>query len=227
MDNGVGGTSDRVAYTPGGLAHLDQWGALRYAANQAFLAFVYADWVSDPVKGETARSFAERQITYMLGDNPRNSSYVIGYGNNSPQHPHHRTSHGSWSDSQSTPADHRHVLYGALVGGPSKTDTYTDSINDYVSNEVATDYNSAFTGALAKMMLLHGQGQQPQPQFPAAETPEDEMFVEASVNASGSNFVEIRALLNNRSGWPATGQQVDVLPLLSGPQRSNCRRVRS
>lgn len=200
---GVGGTSDRVAYTPGGLAHLDQWGALRYAANQAFLAFVYADWVSDPVKGETARSFAERQITYMLGDNPRNSSYVIGYGNNPPQHPHHRTSHGSWSDSQSTPAEHRHVLYGALVGGPSKTDTYTDSINDYVSNEVATDYNSAFTGALAKMMLLHGQGQQPLPQFPAAETPEDEMFVEAYVNASGSNFVEIRALLNNRSGWPA------------------------
>lgn len=200
---GVGGTSDRVSYTPGGLAHLDQWGALRYAANQAFLAFVYADWVSDPVKETTARSFAERQITYMLGDNPRNSSYVIGFGNNSPQHPHHRTSHGSWSDSQSSPVDHRHVLYGALVGGPSKTDSYTDSISDYVSNEVATDYNSAFTGALAKMVLLHGQGQQPLAQFPPAETREDEMFVEASVNTSGSNFVEIRALLNNRTGWPA------------------------
>ena len=200
---GVNGTSDRVAYTPGGLAHLDQWGALRYAANQAFLAFVYADWVSDSAKAAQARTFAERQITYMLGDNPRNSSYVIGFGNNAPQHPHHRTSHGSWSDSQSTPANHRHILYGALVGGPSKTDSYTDTISDYVSNEVATDYNAAFTGALAKMMLLHGQGQQPLSSFPAAETPEDEMFVEAAVNASGSNFVEIRALLNNRSGWPA------------------------
>ncbi|WP_339824932.1 glycoside hydrolase family 9 protein [Paenibacillus sp. FSL R7-0163] len=200
---GVGGTSDRVAYTPGGLAHLDQWGALRYAANQAFMAFVYSDWVSDPVKKDTARSFAERQITYMLGDNPRNSSYVIGYGNNSPQHPHHRTSHGSWNDSQTVPVNHRHVLYGALVGGPSKTDSYNDSINDYVSNEVATDYNAAFTGAIAKMVLLHGQGQQPLAQFPPAETREDEMFVEASVNASGSNFVEIRALLNNRTGWPA------------------------
>lgn len=199
---GVGGTSDRVTYTPGGLAHLDQWGALRYAANQAFLAFVYSDWVSDPVKQMQARSFAERQITYILGDNPRNSSYVIGFGSNSPQHPHHRTSHGSWSDSQSLPVNHRHVLYGALVGGPSKTDSYTDTISDYVSNEVATDYNAAFTGALAKMMLLHGQGQQPLAQFPP-ETREDEMFVEASVNASGSNFVEIRALLNNRTGWPA------------------------
>lgn len=200
---GVNGTSDRVAYTPGGLAHLDQWGALRYAANQAFMAFVYADWVSDPVKKSTAQTFAERQITYMLGDNPRSSSYVIGFGANAPQHPHHRTSHGSWSDSQTTPANHRHVLYGALVGGPSKTDSYTDTISDYVSNEVATDYNSAFTGALAKMMLLHGQGQQPLVNFPPAETREDEMFTETSVNASGSNFVEIRALLNNRSGWPA------------------------
>ncbi|WP_340025283.1 glycoside hydrolase family 9 protein [Paenibacillus sp. FSL K6-1096] len=200
---GVNGTSDRVTYTPGGLAHLDQWGALRYAANHAFLAFVYADWVTDPVKKNTAQTFAERQINYMLGDNPRNSSYVIGFGENAPKHPHHRTSHGSWADSQTTPANHRHVLYGALVGGPSQTDAYTDSISDYVSNEVATDYNSAFTGSLARMMMLHGQGQQPLANFPAPETREDEMFTETSVNASGSNFVEIRAILNNRSGWPA------------------------
>ncbi|AWB46889.1 endoglucanase [Paenibacillus sp. CAA11] len=200
---GVPETGERVTYTPGGLAHLDQWGALRYAANEAFLAFVYADWETDPVKKQTARSFAEKQILYMLGDNPRNSSYVVGYGNNSPQHPHHRTAHGSWADSQSVPSEHRHVLYGALVGGPSKTDAYTDSIGDYVSNEVAIDYNAAFTGALAKMAILHGKGQEPLAQFPDPEVPEDEMFVEASVNASGSNFVEIRALLNNRSGWPA------------------------
>ncbi|WP_339159733.1 glycoside hydrolase family 9 protein [Paenibacillus sp. FSL W8-0186] len=200
---GVSGTGERVTYTPGGLAHLDQWGALRYAANQAFLAFVYSDWVSDPVKKARARTFAESQILYMLGDNPRSSSYVVGFGNNAPEHPHHRTSHGSWADNQQTPANHRHILYGALVGGPTKNDSYTDSIGDYVSNEVATDYNAAFTGALAKMVLLHGQGQQPLPSFPSPEVREDEMFVEASVNVSGSNFVEIRALLNNRSGWPA------------------------
>ncbi len=204
---GVSGTGEKITYTPGGLAHLDQWGALRYSANQAFLAFVYSDWVSDATKKINARSFAEQQILYMLGDNPRNSSYVVGFGDNSPQHPHHRTSHGSWADSQSVPANHRHVLYGALVGGPSKTDAYTDSIGDYVSNEVATDYNAGFTGALAKMMLLHGVGQQPLSSFPAPETREDEMFVEASVNASGSNFIEIRALLNNRSGWPARSSE--------------------
>ncbi|MNW25578.1 Endoglucanase 1 precursor [compost metagenome] len=200
---GVEGTGERISYTPGGLAYLDQWGVLRYAANQAFLAFVYSDWVTDEGKKDNAREFAESQILYMLGDNPRNSSYVVGFGNNAPEHPHHRTSHGSWADSQSVPGDHRHVLYGALVGGPNKTDGYTDSIGDYVSNEVATDYNAAFTGALAKMALLHGQGQQPLADFPTPEVREDEMFVEAAVNASGNNFVEIKALLNNRSGWPA------------------------
>jgi len=200
---GVTGTGERISYTPGGLAYLDQWGALRYSANQAFLAFVYSDWTSDPVSKSSSKAFAEQQLLYMLGDNPRNSSYVIGYGNNSPEHPHHRTSHGSWADSQTSPVNHRHILYGALVGGPSRTDTYTDSISDYVSNEVATDYNAGFTGALAKMMILHGNGQQPLANFPQPEVREDEMFVEAAVNAKGNNFIEIRALLNNRSGWPA------------------------
>lgn len=200
---GVPGTNERIRYTPGGLAHLDQWGALRYAANQAFIAFVYADWVNDAAKAARYRQFAENQILYMLGDNPRNSSYVVGFGNNPPKRPHHRTSHGSWADSQSVPADHRHVLYGALVGGPDATDQYTDSIGDYISNEVATDYNAGFTGALAKMMLIHGQGQAPLANFPAPEIRDDEMFVEAGINAQGSHFIEIRAVVNNRSGWPA------------------------
>ena len=29
------------------------------------------------------------------------------------------------------------------------------------------------------------------------------MFVEAAINATGSNFTEIKALVNNQSGWPA------------------------
>ena len=200
---GTADTGERITYTPGGLAWLDQWGSLRYAANAAFLAFVYSDWVADPVKKQRYRDFAVRQILYILGDNPNNRSYVVGFGNNPPQHPHHRTSHGSWADSLSVPANHRHILYGALVGGPDSSDRYTDSISDYVSNEVAVDYNAGFTGALAKMMLLYGQGQQPLPNFPAPEVREDEMFVEAAFNSTGPNYTEIRALVNNRSGWPA------------------------
>ncbi|KAF4323903.1 hypothetical protein G195_001864 [Phytophthora kernoviae 00238/432] len=70
-------------------------------------------------------------------------------------------------------------------------------------NEVATDYNAGFTGALAKMNLLFGQNDQPIANFPAPEVKTDEFFVEAAVKASGSNYTEIKAQLNNRSGWPA------------------------
>ncbi len=202
--SGTTDTGERITYSPGGLAWLDSWGALRYAANASFLAFVYSDWLDsrDATKAQKYRDFAISQIDYMLGDNPRNSSYVVGFGDNPPQRPHHRTAHGSWADSQTVPADHRHVLYGALVGGPNASDAYEDDIGNYVTNEVATDYNAGFTSALAKMYLLYGG--QPLSNFPVPETPtDDEMFVEASVNSSGATYTEIKALLNNRSGWPA------------------------
>lgn len=40
----VGVGSERITYTPKGLAWLDGWGSLRYATTTAFLADVYADW---------------------------------------------------------------------------------------------------------------------------------------------------------------------------------------
>ena len=41
------------------------------------------------------------------------------------------------------------ILYGALVGGPSNTDTHNDARPDHESNEVTTDYNAGFQGVLA------------------------------------------------------------------------------
>jgi hypothetical protein len=54
--------------------------------------------------------------------------------------------------------NNRHVLFGALVGGPSSPDdnAYTDDRTNYVTNEVALDYNAAFTGALARMSSEFG-----------------------------------------------------------------------
>ena len=40
-------------------------------------------------------------------------------------------------------------MYGALVGGPSNTDTHNDARSDHESNEVTTDYNAGFQGVLA------------------------------------------------------------------------------
>ncbi len=182
---------------------LDQWGSLRYAANTSFVALVYADAITDATLKARYHDFALRQIDYALGENPRNSSYVVGFGANPPKNPHHRTAHGSWTDQLTFPVESRHVLYGALVGGPSSNnDAYTDDRGNYVNNEVATDYNAGFTGALARLAQEYGGA--PLANFPQPEAVVgNEMFVEAAINATGSNFTEIKALVNNQSGWPA------------------------
>ncbi len=147
---------ERISYSPGGLASLAEWGSLRYAANTAFLAFIYGDWVKDLNKKEKYHSFAESQINYMLGSNPQRRSYVVGFGNNPPTHPHHRNAHGSWANNINIPVKSKHILYGALVGGPDRNDNYTDVRSDFKMNEVATDYNAGFTGAIAKMYSKYG-----------------------------------------------------------------------
>ncbi|WP_084958068.1 glycoside hydrolase family 9 protein [Thermoactinospora rubra] len=199
----VGVNGQRVPYSPGGQAVLDRWGSLRYAANTAFAALVHSDSIGDATRKARYHDFAKRQIDYALGDNPRGSSYVIGFGTNPPKNPHHRTAHGSWSDQITNPEHTRHTLYGALVGGPpAPDDQYTDKRDDYVMNEVATDYNAGFTSALARLYAEYGGA--PAANFPPKETPDGpEIFVEAAVNASGQNFTEIKAIVRNRSAWPA------------------------
>jgi endoglucanase len=197
----TGYDGQRISYTPGGLAWLDQWGVLRYAANTSFVAFVYSDGLADAAKRARYHDFAVRQIDYMLGANPRGSSYVVGFGANPPRNPHHRTAHGSWVNDINTPIDQRHVLYGALVGGPGNDDAYVDSRSDYVHNEVATDYNAGFVGAVARMYQEFGGT--PLANFPTAEAPGDELYTRAAVSVVGSNFTELTIRLTNTSAWPA------------------------
>ena len=148
LNSWVNGTNG-VQITAGGLRFISQWGSLRYAANTAMLAGVYADSVTDP--NGAYSQLATDTIDYILGDNPRNSSYEVGYGINSPQQPHHRAASGVGWDGFRNGLPNENILYGALVGGPSQANdfAYTDVRSDYIANEVAIDYNSGFTGALA------------------------------------------------------------------------------
>ena len=195
----------KIKTTPGGLVYLDRWGVLRYAANAAFLAFLYSDDLKraklDPARVATYHDFAVRQMRYILGDNPLKRSFVVGFGNNPPMNPHHRTAHGSWSSNMNDPQQTRHVLYGALVGGPELTEKYSDNRHHYVSTEVALDYNAAFTGALAR--LLQEFGGMADSTFPRPEKPDDELFVTAKLVAAGPYYVEVSATLHNQTGWPA------------------------
>lgn len=199
-----------ITYTPGGLAWLSQWGSLRYATTAAFLAFVWSDdqTVGTASKKEAYRNFAERQINYALGDNPRGGSYEVGFGENAPVHPHHRTAHGSWSSMLSVPAFHRNILYGALVGGPNSDDSWVDDITDYRLNEVATDYNAGFVGSLAKMYDMYGGNplaNWPQPEdFRAKEDNMNEYFVRGWIIYEGFGTLNLMFQVNNRSTRPAT-----------------------
>lgn len=197
----TGCNGERINYTPKGLAWMDTWGSLRYATTMSFLADVYASYSGCTAsKVKTYKDFAKSQIDYALGSTGK--SFVVGYGTDSPANIHHRTAHSSWSDQQEVPAYHRHVLYGALVGGPDSKDVYEDSIKNFTCNEVACDYNAGFTGLLAREYDSYGGD--PIANFSAVEKKtNNEFFVEAGVNAKGPNFVEIKALLNNKSGWPA------------------------
>ena len=148
LDAWVNGESG-VKITDGGLRFISPWGSLRYAANTAMLAGVVADELINP--GGTYSDLAIKTMDYILGDNPRESSYMVGFGENSPKQPHHRAASGvGWNEFNDDLAN-AHTLYGALVGGPSEANdfAYRDIRSDYISNEVAIDYNAGFSSALA------------------------------------------------------------------------------
>jgi endoglucanase len=208
----TGVNGQKVTYSPGGEAFLDTWGSLRYSSNTAYAALQFSDWLNaqgkDAAKSQTYHDFGVRQIDYVLGDNPAKESYEIGFTNSGkntkwPQNPHSRAAHGSWSQSMTEPAATRHVDYGLLVGGPgSADDGFSDERSNYGETEGALDYNAGFSSALAA--LTDEYGGTPLANFPPKETPDGpEEFLQAAVNAAGTNFYEIKAQVVNKSGWPA------------------------
>ncbi|MBQ8117350.1 MAG: glycoside hydrolase family 9 protein [Lachnospiraceae bacterium] len=200
LDYWAGISERHIQYSPKGLAWLDNWGSLRYASTTAYIALVYSRWDGCPAdRKDKYFDFAESQANYILGDT--GFSYLIGFGEKYPEHPHHRTAHGPYADNMNEPEEHRHVLYGALVGGPDASDNYQDVISNYNCNEVACDYNAGFTGLMAGLYsVYHGKTLK---DFGAVETPGAEMYVEGGINVPGDDFIEIRAYVYNISAWPA------------------------
>ena len=189
----------------GGLRWLTDWGSLRYANTAAFIAEVASDTIFKGEDTSAYREFAELQVNYALGDNPSNFSYLIGYGDNYPQQPHHRTAHGSWKNDERTPVNTRHILYGGLVGGPDREGGYVDERGKYVYVEVATDYNAGFTAMLCKMVDQYGGTKDPS--FPPKEVHDSpEFYVEASTNGASGGGITVSFKITNHSAWPARVQ---------------------
>ncbi len=197
----TGLNGERITYSPQGLAWLDSWGSLRYSTTEAFVALVYSNSdVCPDSKKATYHDFGVAQVNYALGDTGR--SYLIGFGEDYPQNPHHRTAQGSYCNNMNEPSEARHTLYGALVGGPDSNDGYQDEVSNYINNEVACDYNAGIVGALA--CLYEEFGGQTLVNFGAVEeVTVDEVYIDACINVSGDNHLEVKAYVTNTSAWPA------------------------
>ncbi len=191
-------TSDLL---PGGAVYVSNWGCLRYATGVGWIAAVAADELfADDAKYDTYMTLAETQVNYCLGDNPDGRAYAVGYDETAPLNPHHRTAHGSPNNSFYDPEQSRHILYGALVGGPTQSGDYEDDRNNYINNEVATDYNAAYTALLCRMVTEYGGTSDPD--FPYPEVRDDELFVEAKHTADAScSTVSLK--VTNQTAWPA------------------------
>ncbi len=198
-----------VARTPAGMAWLSGWASARYNTMTAFIALVYRKHLvaqaGDPNAIESYLNFATEQVNYVLGDNPLDMSYVVGFGDRWSQVAHHRASHGSTTNDVSNPALPRFVLYGGLAGGPKLDDGYTDDRNAFSLTEVATDMNAGLNGAFAGLVDAYGlAGNEPDPDFPPAQPAYDEVFATARLvqQQPASLGTQVSVTLVNETAYP-------------------------
>ncbi|KOM39138.1 hypothetical protein LR48_Vigan03g252000 [Vigna angularis] len=162
----------QAQYTRGGLLYKGSESNLQYVTSTSLLLLTYAKYLSanggvvrcgtSTVTGENLVALAKTQVDYVLGDNPRKMSYMVGFGENYPKHVHHRgsslpsvrsrTQHISCNEGFQylyAGSPNPNELVGAIVGGPDSNDNFSDDRNNYQQSEPATYINAPFVGALA------------------------------------------------------------------------------
>ncbi|CAL5433186.1 unnamed protein product [Camellia sinensis] len=172
-----GSGSVQISTTPGGLMYYRDSSNLQYVTSASMVLLVYSK-ILDAAKiqgvqcGSThfsnsqIKALAKKQVDYILGNNPKNMSYMVGFGSKYPLQLHHRgssipsiQSHPSkvgcndgfstWYSS-SKPNPNTHV--GAIVGGPDSSDHFNDVRSDYSHSEPTTYMNAAFVGSVAALL---------------------------------------------------------------------------
>ena len=144
--------------------------------------------------------------TVLAGKNgthgPR--SFVVGYNSTSVKNPHHRAASGLTMAED--PREQKHVLWGALAGGPDGNDAHSDSTNDWRENEVTIDYNAAFVGACAAMYEFYGT-----PDMAITENFPPEEVVDPDAEGSGYWVEAIAVDKHNSDGAGTTQVSIKVL----------------
>ncbi|KAL7118674.1 hypothetical protein ACP275_02G017400 [Erythranthe tilingii] len=165
-------TSYHIEFTHGGLIYRPGGSNLQHATTISFLLLVYANYLEKSSQivncGEVSisptmlRQIAQKQVNYILGENPKGMSYMVGYSSLYPQRIHHRGSsipsikdhpkavscnEGTVYFNSSNP--NPNLLVGAIVGGPGEDDAYDDDRGDFRKSEPTTYINAPFVGVLA------------------------------------------------------------------------------
>lgn len=146
-------------------------------------------------------------MEYIMGKNPMNRPYIVGYSETAASHPHHRAAHGSKTLNMDEPADQTHVLWGALVGGPDSDDWHRDITKDYIYNEVAVDYNAGFVGACAGLYTYCGtEDMKSEENFPPSEESMkgeiNEFYVEACIRQENTARSQVEVTIYNDTSLP-------------------------
>jgi hypothetical protein len=204
-----------IATTPAGFSYLTSWGSARYNTAAQLEALVYRkNFPTDP-DSVLFTNWAMGQMNYLMGDNPADWSYIVGFGSTTPgvgsevggtataaSHPHQGDAQGSLDNSQTDPLNDKHILWGALVGGPSSTDEPDDVTTDFVLNEVAVDYNAGFVGALAGLYQYYGQSQTMTDFTPPAEAAQTPYYATATLNQNSDQGTQLTVNINNMATQP-------------------------
>lgn len=143
------------------------WANLQFSTTSASLALINAKYTRDGNKKDALKNYARSQVDYAIGGNGFRS-YVIGWGYKYPRYPHHAPAScpdlpapcGKAQFTSRSP--NPQILYGAMVAGPggerknrdAPDEAYEDKRDDYVTNEVALDYNGGLGTALAGLIEL-------------------------------------------------------------------------
>ncbi|WP_299184336.1 glycoside hydrolase family 9 protein [uncultured Aquimarina sp.] len=153
-------------YTPGGLwifrAGHNEFNSYQTVGN-AYLAYALAEFVgSEDSKYREYKNYAINQIEYLSGKNPRNSSYIGGFGPNYPRRIHHRAANNDTTLRSGAPDD-QYVLNGALVSGPDSNDNYSNDRTNHRQTEPTLSPNSLLTILAAQMVKEYDLGGEPTP----------------------------------------------------------------
>ncbi|KAK8936819.1 Endoglucanase 13 [Platanthera zijinensis] len=166
---------NNVKISPGGILWFQPWNNLQYTTAAMLVLAAHADHLSSaktslqcPSGGVSPNeiiAFVGRQVDYILGNNPKKMSYMVGFGQKWPVKVHHRGASIISVRKDSTPVDCKggfdkwfyspnpnpNVIEGAIVGGPDAGDGYSDDRGNYQQAEPATVTTAAIVGVLARL----------------------------------------------------------------------------